>query len=167
MTRSVNFQIFLSTLLIFSWSISWILLKYALVSTDPFIFRSAVCLFCAIALFPVALYLKRNLIEPKFLVMNTIISVPNIALWHILSALGLLKSMTGNAVVIAYTMPIWAMVFGSIFYRERLSAKKIIACFLGCSSVATVYISQGAGEPLLPIALLVGAAMSWGLGTAM
>ena len=42
----------------------------------------------------------------------------NITLWHVLSALGIRMMGSGQASIIAYTMPLWASMLSMIFIGE-------------------------------------------------
>ena len=52
----------------------------------------------------------------KFLIP---VSFFNILLWHVFSAWGISLLESGQASIIAYTMPLWAVIFSIILNKEK------------------------------------------------
>ena len=62
------------------------------------------------------------------------------------------------AVVLLYTSPIWVMLLSALFFRERITGRKVVALgltFAGCALVAGVL---GSSVQLSPFALFIGVA---------
>jgi drug/metabolite transporter (DMT)-like permease len=91
----------------------------------------------------------------------------NVTAWQILIAFGVKLIAAGEAAVLAYTMPIWATILAAVFLGERLSLRILAALALAMAGIG-VLLSPGVaqlGQSPLGVALTLGAAMSWALGT--
>ena len=55
----------------------------------------------------------------------------NITAWHLCSAYGLTLVQAGRAAIIAYTMPLWTVVFGRLLVGERITRARLAALGLG------------------------------------
>lgn len=67
-----------------------------------------------------------------------------------------------TAAILLYTSPIWIMLMTVLFFREKLTARKLIAlalAFAGC-----VLVSGISGEGMTPAGLLVGLGSGFGYG---
>lgn len=68
-----------------------------------------------------------------------------------------------TAAILLYTSPIWVMLMSAIFFRERISAKKLVA--LGMAFGGCVLVSGLSGGSLSVLALLCG--LGSGIGYAL
>ena len=67
-----------------------------------------------------------------------------------------------TAAILLYTSPIWIMLMTVLFFREKLTVRKLIAlalAFAGC-----VLVSGISGEGMTPAGLLVGLGSGFGYG---
>ena len=93
----------------------------------------------------------------------------NITGWHVLSAYGVTLIHAGRAVIIAYTMPLWAVILGRIFLGEPLTRARGVALLLGLAGLAVLVGPEIAivwKAPVGPLFML-GAAASWATGTVL
>ena len=91
----------------------------------------------------------------------------NTTAWQILIAFGVKLIAAGEAAILAYTMPIWATILAALFLGERLSLRILAALALAMAGIG-VLLSPGIarlGQSPLGVALTLGAALSWALGT--
>ena len=51
--------------------------------------------------------------------------------WHLLSAFSLVHMGGGRGAIVAYTMPVWAALFGAWYLGERLDRRRLAALALG------------------------------------
>ena len=51
------------------------------------------------------------------------LGLPNMLGWHALSIYGLAHLPAGRAAVLGFTMPVWTVALGVLFYGERLTAR--------------------------------------------
>ncbi len=68
-----------------------------------------------------------------------------------------------TAAILLYTSPIWVTLMTVLFFREKLSPRRLLA--LGLAFSGCVLVSGLSGEPLSPAALLTG--LGAGLGYAL
>jgi drug/metabolite transporter (DMT)-like permease len=97
------------------------------------------------------------------------ISFFNMVLWH----LGLIVSLTllnsGRAAIVGYTMPVWALLTSVIVYKAKMTVRAAIGVLLALCATYLLAIDEFrkfTGEPL-GLALILGAAICWGIGNAM
>ena len=152
----------------FFWGISWPFMKIALGEIPPWTFRT-LCLFLGgLGVLGLARISNSSLAIPKAEFWPLIfVALLNITGWHLGSAFGLIYMNAGRAVIIAFTMPVWASILGSVILGERLTVVRLLGLFLG---VAGLFILIGpdirafGSAPLGAVFMLV-AAVSWAGGT--
>ena len=90
----------------------------------------------------------------------------NITSWFVFIGFGVSMMGAGHAVVMAFTMPLFAAVFGVLFLGEAMTRRRIAALALGAAGIA-VLMSHDFGaigaEPLGFALTLTGAAL-WSVG---
>ncbi len=98
-----------------------------------------------------------------------LVSIFAIMGWHVFAAYGVTLMPAGRASIIAFTMPVWASLMGSVMLNEPFTPYKVIGLILGLCGLAVLM-----GEDLIvlgtaPVGALfmLGAAVSWGLGTVL
>jgi len=95
------------------------------------------------------------------------LAVPNMLLWHVFMILGVKLLSSGRAAILGYTMPVWAVLCGLVFFGERptRAAWTGIACALGGALLLlSSEFAALAGNPLGTVFALIAAA-GWGYGT--
>ena len=93
----------------------------------------------------------------------------NMVGWHVFSAYGLSLVPAGRASIIAFTMPVWAALAAVPLLGERVSLAVFAGLGLGMLGMA-VLIGQDIavlGSAPTGSLLMLGAAMSWGVGTVL
>jgi len=90
----------------------------------------------------------------------------NVTSWFIFIGYGVSMMGAGHAVIMAFTMPLFAAVFGVIYLREAMTRRRLLALSLGAAGIAVLmshdFAAIGA-EPLGFALTLIGAAM-WAIG---
>jgi drug/metabolite transporter (DMT)-like permease len=81
--------------------------------------------------------------------------------------LGLRQLSSGRAAILGYTMPVWAVLCGLMFYGDRISRTAWFG--IGCAFGGAMLLLSGefatmSGRPLGSL-LMLAAAASWGYGT--
>jgi drug/metabolite transporter (DMT)-like permease len=88
-------------------------------------------------------------------------------LWHVFVILGVKMLSSGRAAILGYTMPVWAVLCGVLFFRERVSrlAWLGVACALaGALLLLSSEFSALSGQPMGSLLVLIASAC-WGYGT--
>jgi len=95
------------------------------------------------------------------------LAVPNMIVWHVLAIQAVKMLPSGRAAILGYTMPVWAVIFGLLLFKERPLPRHwvgVAAAFVGTLLLLSSEFTKLAGSPLGTILMLVAAA-SWGYGT--
>lgn len=150
----------------FAWGLNWIAARIILEALPPWTMRTAgmglgaLTLFAAAALRGVPLRIAR---EDRIKVL--IAGFFNVALFGACSAYAQVYGTTSRAVVIAYSMPIWASLLAWGLLGERFNTVRVAALAL-CATGLTVLIWPLARDGL-PLGALfaLGCAWSWAAGT--
>jgi drug/metabolite transporter (DMT)-like permease len=98
-----------------------------------------------------------------------LVALFNITGWHLCSAYGLTLVHAGRAAIIAYTMPLWTVVFGRLLVGERLTRARLAALGLGLAGMAALVAPEAGALWAAPAGtlLMLGAAVSWAVGTVL
>ncbi len=93
----------------------------------------------------------------------------NMVGWHLFSAYGLSLVPAGRASIIAFTMPVWAALFAIPVLGERISPPIALGLGLGMAGLGILIGHDMAALGSAPIGsfTMLGAAMSWGMGTVL
>lgn len=159
----------LLTLLTVVWGVNWPAIKLAVVGFPPWQFRSACAAFGIAALFALARLGGRALMPPPGLWGALCLAgVLNVSGWQVFSASSLQYIESGRGSIVAYTMPLMTAALSVPLLGERLHPRTVAALVLGMGGMGFLLPPELlAAEPrqLIGIALMLGAALSWGLGT--
>lgn len=156
-------------LLTLMWGLNWPVMKVSLRELGPLHFRALTMLLGAIGL---ALFFRargvrlwpRGAGEWRDVL---VLGLPNMLGWHGMSILGVMQLPAGRAAILGFTMPVWTVVLGVLFYGERLSARLLLAVAAVLAGITLLLwdeLAQLAGQPA-GIAWMQGAALCWALGT--
>jgi drug/metabolite transporter (DMT)-like permease len=147
------------------WGATWPVMKIGLLELPIFTYRSTAVLAGAIAMFVIARRMGYSLRVP----VEVRIPLITAALLYI-GALGYFSSLaltligSGQAAIVAYTMPLWAFVFGVAILRERPSPIGWLGLVAG---IAGVGLLAGRGSDVLGdvpqgVAAQLAGAIVWG-----
>jgi drug/metabolite transporter (DMT)-like permease len=160
----------LLALLSLFWGLAWPAMKIVLGEIRPWTFR-AICLAAGgAALLALARAGGADLRVPagdlKPLIITSLI---NITGWHILSAYGLTLLHAGRAVIIAYTMPLWAILLSRLLLKEHITSARWWALGIGSTGLALLLgpDMQAVGAAPLGALMMLGAAACWAAGTVL
>ncbi len=152
------------------WGLNFPAMKVVLNHLEPWTFRS-LCLglgglglmsLCKLAGLPLAV--PRSDWRPLLWA-----SLFNITGWHLTSAYGISYMQAGRAMILAYTMPLWASLLGVWLLGERLSRRRVAGLFLGVGGILVLLWPNRAAVAAAPAGVLfmLGAAWCWGIGTVL
>ena len=93
----------------------------------------------------------------------------NIAAWNGLILFGVQQMPAGRSAILAYTMPVWTVLFGMALLHEPLSRRKIVGLVLGMLGMAVLLGEDVRHITRSPMGTLfiVAAAISWAFGTVL
>jgi drug/metabolite transporter (DMT)-like permease len=152
------------------WGMAWPAIKICVNEIPPWTFRTYCLVFSGIGLLILAkangFKLKLPLEELKPLCL---VAFFNVTGWHLLSAHGVMRMNASRAVIIAFTMPLWATVLSGIILKEHITPARVIALGIGLGGLALLIWPELAAVGAAPVGamLMLGAAMSWATGTVL
>lgn len=150
------------------WGLNWPVMKIGVTDYPALTFRTLSLWIGTPLLGLVLLALRQPLAVPRAHFGALFwLGVTNMFVWQALMVLALQTLSSGRAAILGYTMPIFAAVFGALFFGERLRARAwagVAAAALGVLLLLWHEIGNMAGRPLGVLLALVGAA-TWAVGT--
>jgi len=152
------------------WGCNWPVLKLGVSEIAPLTFRALTLPFAALGMFAVAALSGDALrIPPALRGKVALLALFNITGWNALVLFGLQQLPAGRSVIVAYTMPVWSVLFSLALLHEPLSKRKIAGLALGMAGMATLLGEEIRHVERAPTAvlLILGAAVSWAFGTVL
>lgn len=160
----------LLVLLTLCWGINWPIVKIGMHDFPPLSFRTLGMIGGLPAIWLTARMQGANLAIPRGQFMHVVkLAIPNMLMCHVFMILGIKMLSAGRAAILGYTMPVWAVLCGLVFFGERptRAAWFGIACALaGALLLLSSEFLTLAGNPAGSIVVLIAAA-SWGYGTVV
>jgi drug/metabolite transporter (DMT)-like permease len=145
-------------------------MKLALTEIPPWTFRGIGLVIGGVGLLAIGRIAGHSLAIPRRSgAMLLVISLFNITIWHVLSAYGLTLIEAGRAVIIAFTMPLWAVLLSRFILQDALTSRRITALALGLAGLAVLIGPdlRALGAAPLGASFMLAAAFSWALGTVV
>jgi drug/metabolite transporter (DMT)-like permease len=156
----------LVVLLAFAWGFNWIAAAVALREISPWSLRFAGSGIGAATLFAAAVLTGHKLRVPRGEYLHVMVAgFFNVAAFQILSGFAQLSGATTRAIIITYSMPIWATVLSWLVLGERLNRIGMLAfalCVAGLSILLWPLFTTGF-PPFVFYSL--GCALSWAIAT--
>ena len=156
----------LVVLLAFAWGFNWIAAAVALREVSPWTLRVAGSGIGAATLFAAAILTGHKLRVPRGEFRHVMVAgFFNVAAFQILSGFAQLSGATTRAIIITYSMPIWAVVLSRFMLGERLNGVRRIAFGL-CVAGLTILVWPLFTGGLPPFVFYsLGCALSWAFAT--
>jgi drug/metabolite transporter (DMT)-like permease len=160
----------LLALLTLCWGINWPVMKIGVLDFPPLAFRTLCMAGGLPAIWLVARFQRVSLAIPPGQLKRVIkVTLPNMLVWHFFIIYGVKLLPSGRVAILGYTMPVWAVLFGLLFYGERISrvAWLGVGCALaGALLLLSAEVETMAGQPFGSVLALIAAA-GWGYGTVL
>jgi drug/metabolite transporter (DMT)-like permease len=152
------------------WGSNWPMMKLSLVEIGPLWFR-AITMTGGVLLLATWVACRGVRLAPQRSEWGPLatLALPNIVAWHLFSILGLTQLPAGRAGILAFTMPVWTVVLGALFFGARLTRRALVASACALAAVALLSAQEWlalSGAPLGVLWLQI-AAVSWALGTQL
>lgn len=156
----------LVVLLAFAWGLNWIAVAIALHGAPPFTLRFIGSALGSATLIAAATLTGHSLRVPRRERVHVMVAgFLNVACFHILSAFAQMSGATSRAIIITYSMPIWAAIASRFLLGERLNRVRQIAIGL-CAAGLTILVWPLFTNGFPPFVLLsLACAWSWGGAT--
>lgn len=149
------------------WGVTWPLMKVALNGIPPFSMRTCATGIGALTLLTVCFVMRRSLRVPNARAWGHLVvcSLLNIVAFSLLTAFAQLAAATGRVAIVAYTMPIWAVLMAWAVLGERptrMQGAAVVLCAVGLGVLIEPLATNGIP---LGLVLALGTGLSWAAGT--
>ena len=168
--RSVHWPELLALLfLTLAWGCNWPVAKLGVSHMPPLYFRALGTLGGVAVLWCFARIKGSSLNVPKHQrVRLVLLAIPNMVIWYALVSIALVYVPAGRTAILAFTMPAWAALLGVLGFGERPDRLALVGVSLSLFATGLLVTGAGVGAAgLLPIALILTAAVSWAVGTIL
>jgi drug/metabolite transporter (DMT)-like permease len=149
------------------WGITWPVMRIALDEIPPVTMRAIAAVLGAVTYCLLCVVMRRRLriLSPKVWAHILVASLLNVVAFSLFSAFAQLAATTSRVAILAYTMPIWAVLLAWAFLGERPNRLQAIALLLCATGLAIlIYPLAANGIPRgIVFALAVG--VCWAGGT--
>lgn len=160
----------LLVILTIAWGLNWPVMKIGVAHFPAMGFR-LLCMAGGLVALGLALKLRGDSLHVPRQAWATVVklAIPNMVIWHLFAICAVKLLSSGRAAILGYTMPIWAVVWGLLIFRERIALSAWIG--IACALTGTVLLLSGeiatlTGSPAGTLLMLVAAA-GWGFGTQL
>lgn len=161
---------FFLVLLTVFWGLNWPVMKLGVRDFPPITFRTLCMLGGLPAIWLAARVQGASLRVPAGQWSKVIkLAIPNMMVWHLLIIIGVKMLSSGRAAILGYTMPIWAVLCGLVFFREKVTRLAWLGIGFALAGALLLLSSEfGAisGQPMGSLVVLAAAA-AWGFGTVL
>jgi drug/metabolite transporter (DMT)-like permease len=152
------------------WGVNWPVMKLSLQELSPLYFRAVTMTGGAFWLW--VFYRRRGLrLLPQGSEWRSIVTLglPNMLGWHTFSIFGVAALASGRAAILGFTMPVWTVLLGALFFGHRLTKRSTLAALAVAAAVALLLADEVGALAGRPVGVLVmlAAAISWAVGTLM
>src|SRR5690348_5611528 len=167
--RSIGFLCLVVTA--FGWALNWPLMKLLLLQWPPLFARGLAGVLACVILAALALGRGQSLSVPRQAIPRLLFaSFTNVFAWMGFGTMAMKYVTVGEGALLAYTMPIWAMLFAWPFLHVRPTLRDVAALVLGILGVALLLGADGfsfSEGKLIGIALALSCAILFALGNVL
>ena len=152
------------------WGCNWPVLKLGVSEYAPLTFRALTLPFSALGMLAVSKLTGGSIRVPRQLWGKVLLlALFNITGWNGLVLFGLQQLPAGRTAILAYTMPIFSVMFALALLHEPLSTRKFAGMVFGVAGMAVLLGDDIRNFQRTPMAalLILGAAVAWAFGTVL
>ncbi len=150
------------------WGMNWPIMKLAVAAMPPMMFRTLSLAGGALFVAGVARWQGERLrIDRRWWGETAWLGSFNMVIWYMASIIVIQLLPAGRSAILAYTLPVWAALIGSVVYGERHGRRltwALGAAMLGAGLLLSQEFGAVAGSPLGAVLMLFGS-FCWALGT--
>ncbi len=160
----------LLAVLTLGWGLNWPMMKMTLAELPVWTFRGLCVASGAIGLFIIARVSGQAIRVPRDQWGRLIVvSICNVTLWNVLIGYGLRMLPAGRSAILAYSMPVWAVLLSVFILDEKLTRRRVLGLLLGMAGMAVLLGGEFSLMRTSPLGamLVLGAAIAWALGTVL
>ena len=152
------------------WGLTWPIVKIGVAEIPPLTYRAMTTPLAALAVIGIMLMGRVPLRLPHGqwgpLALGSLF---NMIAWFVLMSFGVALLDSGEAAILAYTMPLWAAILSALILKEHLTLRRGLALGMGLAGIALLASDQVAAVRASPLGagLMLAAAMCWAAGTVV
>lgn len=150
------------------WGFNWPIMKIGLREFPLWTFRASSCLTAGLCLLALARASGAR-VRPRAdeWAGMAVAALFNITVWQMFVAAGLRLVGSGEAAVVAFTMPLWAVLLSWLVLREPLGLRGAAAIGLGTAGIVVLMTRDVAALIQAPagVLMILAGAIGWAIGT--
>lgn len=154
---------------IIGWGLNWPAVKLLLLEWPPLFSRGVAGVAAAVLLAAIALSRGESLrVPPEHWLRLAFAAFTNVFAWMGFGTVAMKYLPISEAALLAYTMPIWTMLFAWPVLGERPTLRSVVALVLAFSGLAVLFSGQGFSfdqSKLMGVAMALGAAVLFAFGS--
>src|SRR3569623_558650 len=155
----------------FGWALNWPLMKLLLQQWPPLFARGLAGVCASLILGALVLSRKESFAVPREAIPRLLFATfTNVFAWMGLGTVAMKYVTVSEGALLAYTMPIWAMLFAWPVLHTRPTLRDVFGLVLGVAGVALLLSGNGfafGADKLLGIALALLCAVLFALGNVL
>ena len=152
----------LAVLVMLLWGANFVVIDEGLDGVPPLLFLAMRFVLVA---FPLILFIPRPAAPWRVVVaVGVLMSLGQFSLLYIALDLGM---PAGLASLILQAQVIFTIVIAAVVIKERPSRRQVAGATIGTLGLGTVVIAHGASAPVIPVLVMLGAALSWAAGNVV
>lgn len=153
---------FLAVLVMFVWGANFVVIDEGLDDVPPLLFLAMRFTFVAL---PLVFFVPRPRAGWRAVVaVGAFMSLAQFSLLYLALDLGM---PAGLASLILQAQVIFTIVIASVVLNESPTPRQVVGAVIGTIGLLVVVIAHGATSPLVPVLVMLGAAMSWAIGNVI
>lgn len=152
----------LAVLVALLWGLNFVVIDEGLDGVPPLLFLAMRFVFVA---FPLVFFVPRPAAGWRAVVaVGTFMSLGQFSLLYIALDIGM---PAGLASLVLQAQVIFTILIATVVLRERPSGRQITGATIGTAGLVLVVVAYGASAPVIPVLVMLGAALSWATGNVI
>jgi len=152
----------LALLVMLLWGVNFVVIDEGLDDVPPLLFLAIRFVLVA---FPLVLVVPRPAVGWRTVVaVGTFMSLGQFSLLYVALDLGM---PAGLASLVLQAQVIFTIVIAAAVLRELPSRRQVVGATIGTLGLALVVVAHGATAPVVPVLVMLGAALSWATGNVV
>jgi drug/metabolite transporter (DMT)-like permease len=150
------------------WGTNWPLFVYAVQEVSVWTFRAISVLGAGLILLAWAAWRGHSLrVERRHWPRLLAATLMYLVVWNIASAYAAVLIPSGQAAVLGFTMPIWAVLLSAVVYQQKPDRRSALALSVGALGVGLLIWRGAESYAQAPLGLALGllAGLGWAIGT--
>jgi drug/metabolite transporter (DMT)-like permease len=150
------------------WGLNWPVMKLGLLEFPLWTFRGTSSLAAGLSMLALARMAGGGIVPRRDEWPGLLLAAAfNVTLWQMLVAYGVRLVPSGQAAILAFTMPLWAVALGCLVLRERLGLRGATALALGAAGIGVLISRDLTAIAAAPagVATVIAGAIAWAVGT--